>query len=191
MNCSPEVQAQEEVVHCHECNRELDLVNSAISGLPEDSIYICFGTIKQKIFVYGKYTGTKYGAITLTGQYTKQQCADKVCDEEIVRHLEGRGETEYSRLVNCHRGGMDCIILTKEMVEKRKRDLAGGALSRVFPAFNDKRKYFCRHDAERLGFACQCGEELIELNSDRYRELMGMDDRQFVADYLPGLLDLR
>jgi hypothetical protein len=188
MSCSPEIQIQEEIVHCHVCNRELDLVNAAISTEPDDSIYICFGTIKQKIFVYGKYTDTPYGAATLSRQYSRAQCEEKECEADIIEFLRGRGETEYSRLINCHRGLMECTVLTKEMVETRKRDLVEGRLKEIFPDFNDKRKHFCHGDASCLGFTCQCGEELIQLNSNRYRELVGIDDRRFISDYLPGLL---
>ena len=191
MSCSPEIQVQEETVHCHVCNRELDLVNAAISPEPDDAIYICFGTIKQKIFVYGKYIVTPYGAATMSRQYSKAQCEEKECEDDISEFLRGRGETEYSRLINCHRGLMECTILTKEMVETRKRHLMEGRLKEVFPDFNDKRKHFCHSDASRLAFTCQCGEELIQLNSNRYRELVGTDDRQFIAAYLPGLLALR
>jgi len=191
MNCSTDIKTQEEVVYCHICDRELDLINAAISQDQVDSIYICFGTIKQKIFVYGKYSRGLYGAPALSGQYTKAECESKACEKDITDFLEGRNETEYSRLIDCHRGKMECSILTAELVEKRKQALLDGRHANHFPDYTRKRKYFCRHDAEEMNFTCTCGKELIQLNSDRYRELMGMEDTEFMETYLPALLNLK
>ncbi len=191
IQCSPEIQVQEETVLCHKCGRELNIVNAAISEATEDAIYICFGTLKQKIFVYGKYSETPYGAPVLVRQYSKDECDEKLCEADIRAFLSERGETEYSRLLNCHRGRMECTILSRELVQKRKDDLAAGKLDRIFPNYDDRRKYFCRDDALDLDFTCPCGEKLIELHSGEYREVMGMEDILFLETYLPGLLELK
>lgn len=191
MNCKIEGLGGNDVLHCHVCGKELDLLSATISESPEDAIYICFGALKQKIFVYGKYTETKFGATVFNGQYSKEACEKKECENEIRTFLAGRGETEYSRLVDCHRGVMRCILLTKEMIEKRKHALADGMLSNIFHDFSGSKKHFCGADANSLNYRCTCGEELIALNSDRYRELMGLDDIEFIKSYLPRLLELR
>lgn len=191
MNCKIEGLGSNDVLHCHVCGKELDLLAATISDSPDEAIYVCFGALKQKIFVYGKYTETKFGAVVFNGQYTKEACEKKECENEISAFLSGRGETEYSRMVDCHRGSMRCILLTKDMIESRKKALADGMLSDLFHDYSGSKKHFCGADAKSLNYHCTCGEELIALNSDRYRELMGLDDFEFIKSYLPGLLELR
>ncbi len=191
MNCKIDGLGGNDVLHCHICGKELDMLSATISESPLDAIYICFGALKQRIFVYGKYIETKFGAIVFNGQYTREECEKKVCETDISAFLHGRGETEYSRLVDCHRGAMRCILLTREMIEKRKNALSDGFLSGIFHDYSVNKKHFCGTDAQNLNYRCTCGEELIALNSDRYRELMGIDDIDFIKSYLPGLLELR
>jgi len=64
-SCALEKEAAEsqDTIHCASCGTELDYLTSLVSENPVDAIYICFESIKQKIFVYGKYLGGKYGAI--------------------------------------------------------------------------------------------------------------------------------
>lgn len=191
MNCKIENLGSNDVLHCHVCGKELDLLSATISDSPLEAIYICFGMLKQKIFVYGKYTDIKFGALVFNGQYSKEACEKKECEQEISSFLASRGETEYSRLVDCHRGAMRCVLLTREMIEKRKTALSDGLLSDIFHDYSGNKKHFCGADAKNLNYHCTCGEELIALNSNRYRELMGLNDIDFIKSYLPGLLELR
>jgi hypothetical protein len=187
--CTSETTGVEQI-HCVSCGRELDFVSATVSGEESDAIYMCMGSIKQKIFVYGKYVGGRYGAIPFEKYFTKEQCAGKACDESIAALLRDMGEEEYSRLITCHKGMMDAILLTKSMVESRKRDLMSGILDEVLPRYSDTKKYFCREHAGVTGFRCSCGEPLVDIGSDIYRDLTGMEDRKFIEVYLPGILEL-
>ncbi|TAL30166.1 MAG: hypothetical protein EPN93_20295 [Spirochaetes bacterium] len=188
--CSSETKGIDQI-HCVSCGRELDYVSATVSGEAADAIYICMGSIKQKIFVYGKYVGGRYGAISFGKYFTREQCAEKACDESIAEMLRTMSEEEYSRFITCHKGVMEAIVLTKSKVEMRKKDLVGGALDSVLPRFSDERKYFCHEHAGATGFRCSCGEPLIDIGSDLYRDLTGMEDRKFIEVYLPGILELK
>jgi len=188
--CSSEIRGLEEI-HCQSCDRELDYLAATVSGEESDAIYVCMGSIKQKIFVYGKYVGGRYGAISFGKYYTKENCSEKVCEENIRGMLRTLGEEEYSRFITCHRGMMDAIVLTRNMVDQRKRDLKAGPLNELLPRYTDKRKYFCHEHAHETGFTCSCGEPLINIASDLYRDLTGMEDQKFMALYMPGILDLK
>ncbi len=142
MNCSTDIKTHEEVVYCHICDRELDLITAAISQDQMDSIYICFGTIKQKIFVYGKYSSGQYGTPSLSGQYTKAECESKACEKDITDFLEGRNETEYSRLIDCHRGKMECSILTRGACGKEKAGASGWQARKLLPRLYTETEIF-------------------------------------------------
>lgn len=43
----------EESIYCHVCNKKMDFLTASVSQEKNDSIYMCFGAILQKIFVYG------------------------------------------------------------------------------------------------------------------------------------------
>jgi hypothetical protein len=77
------------------------------------------------------------------------------------------------------------------MISKRKHALAHGELSAIFHDYSDSKKHFCGVDANNLNYICECGEKLIALNSDHYRELIGLEDIEFIKRYLPELLQLR
>ncbi|HNV47218.1 MAG TPA: hypothetical protein PKJ16_09260, partial [Spirochaetota bacterium] len=170
------------------CGKELDLLLATCSFDPENEIYLCFGALKQKKFIYGKYTHKRFGAHVYENRYTKQECADKACERDIASFLSERGLTEYSRLITCERGVMRAILLSKEIVSSRKEALADRSMAAVFPAYQDGQKYFCHHDAKRRNFICDCGEELLSLQSEKYRHLVGMDDQKFLESHLPGML---
>jgi hypothetical protein len=177
-------------VHCAECNRELDYLTSLVSENPRDAIYICFESIKQKIFVYGKYTGGKYGAIQFLKYYTKQECTDKECEKNIKDMLASLKKDEYSRLINCKKGNMDSVILTKDIIEARKKDLLGGSLDGIFKNANSEKKYYCHAHAEGGGFKCTCGADLVKLGSEQHRDLTGMEDQKFMETFLAQVLSL-
>ena len=65
----------EETIQCHICNKKLDFLTASVSQEKNDSVYMCFGAILQKIFVYGKYIGGKYGSISFAKYFTKEECA--------------------------------------------------------------------------------------------------------------------
>ncbi|MBN2078791.1 MAG: hypothetical protein JW838_07480, partial [Spirochaetes bacterium] len=109
--------------HCAVCGRELDYLTAMASTDAAEGIYICFESIRQKIFVYGKYLGGPYGAIGLSRYYSKEECARKQCEDEINAMLSSLGREEYSRFITCKRGNMEAVILTKDIIDKRKQDL--------------------------------------------------------------------
>ncbi len=187
--CTKSEQKEDQIIQCHSCGRDMDLINAQMSPDVEDSVYICLASIKQKIFVYGRYDGGPYGALSFSRYYTKQECSAKKCDADIRAFMESRGETEYSRLLNCHRGNMNCLVLSQEMIHRRKEDLLEGRLESVFPVYNENRKYYCYHDASRMHFRCSCGEDLVQIGSARYSELTGMEDQRFIEEFLPGILN--
>jgi len=178
------------VLHCTVCGNEMDYLTSLVSRNPSDTIYICFESIKQKIFVYGKYLGGKYGAIKFSRYYTKDECADKKCEQDIGDMLRRSKKDEYSRFITCNKGNLESIILTKDIIEKRKNDLLVGRLSRFFNNPNSEKKYYCHEHASAQGFRCRCGSELIQLGSEQHRDLTGMEDRKFIKAFLPGILSL-
>lgn len=178
----------DEVIQCHICNKKLDYLTASVSPDINDSIYICFGAILQKIFVYGKYIGGKYGAISFAKYYTKEECADKVCEQNIKNILKSLSQDEYSRFITCNRGMMNCIILTKTMIDLRMKVLAEGLLKDILHELDGKKKYYCHEHAKDAGFRCTCGEELIQIGSERYREVTGMEDQKFMEKFLPEIL---
>lgn len=180
-----------EDTRCHVCNKKMDYLTATFSQEPNDAIFICRDSIKQKIFIYGKYIGGRYGAISINKYFTKEECLRKVCDDTIKNLLKSLNEEEYSRFVTCSRGNMNTIILTKNMINKRKKDLVDGKLKNIFPVYSDKRKYYCYNHASNLGFLCSCGEELINIGSSAYRDLTGMDDQKFVQEFLPSILQMK
>ena len=181
----------EEAIFCHMCNKQLDFLTSSASEDIKESFYICMASIKQKIFVYGRYIGGKYGAKSYKRYYTKDECSRKICENDIRNLLDSLQEKEYSRLINCERGNMSAVILTEELVERRLRDHVDGKLKHIFPEYSDKRKYYCYEDAMKSDYKCRCGEDLIQIGSERYRDLIGMEDHRFVEKYLPDLFDLK
>ncbi len=190
--CALEKEAVEshETINCASCGRELDYLTSLVSENPDDSLYICFESIKQKIFVYGKYLGGKYGAIKFSKYYTKQECTDKLCEKNIQDMLASLSKSEYSRLITCKKGNMESVILTKDIIEARKNDLLGGALDRFFNNPNSEKKYYCHEHASSRGLKCQCGAALIQLGSEKHRDLTGMEDQKFMETYSGEILSL-
>jgi hypothetical protein len=176
--------------YCEICNKELDHLTSLVSSDPRDSIYICFESIKQKIFVYGKYLGGKYGAIGFSKYYTKEECGNKVCEEDIKNLLSSLKKDEYSRLITCNKGNMESIILTKDLIGIRKNDLLGGGLNEFFSNPNSGKKYYCQEHALDNNYRCQCGADLIQLGSEKHRDLTGMEDQKFIGAYLNKILSL-
>jgi hypothetical protein len=176
------------IAHCTICNKELDYLTSLVSENPEDAIYICFESIKQKIFVYGKYLGGSYGAIEYSKYYTKDECAKKKCESDIQTMLDAQKKDEYSRLITCKRGNMESIILTRDIINQRKTDLLAGRLDGIFKNPNSEKKYYCHDHASSTGFKCQCGEDLVKLGSEKHRDLTGMEDRKFIAAYIPEIM---
>lgn len=185
-----ELLEQQGAVRCTVCNREIDYLTSLVSGNSEDAIYICFESIKQKIFVYGKYLGGEYGALQIKKYYTKDECARKACEDDMRDFLASRKKEEYSRLVTCKKGHMESTILTKDMIERRKNDLMKGRLQDLFSNPNTGKKYYCHEHAAQNGFLCQCGAELIRMGSEKHRDLTGMEDQKFITTYLPRILSL-
>ncbi len=175
-------------VRCTVCHKEIDYLTSLVSGSSQDAIYICFESIKQKIFVYGKYLGGKYGALQIKKYYTKDECVRKICEDDMRALLEKDKREEYSRLVTCNKGNMESIILTKDIIESRKRDLTSGLLQKHFNNPNSNRKYYCNDHAAQHGFVCQCGADLIQLGSEKHRDLTGMEDQKFVETYMRQIL---
>ena len=62
-----------ETTQCFVCNRELDYLTASVSTDVSDTIYICSGAILQKIFVYGRYIGVKYGALSISKYFSIQE----------------------------------------------------------------------------------------------------------------------
>jgi hypothetical protein len=189
-SCAVEKEAADSqgTIHCAECNRELDYLTSLVSENPRDGIYICFESIKQKIFVYGKYLGGKYGAMKFSKYYTKQECADKECEKNIKDMLASLKKDEYSRLINCKKGNMDSVILTKDIIDARKKDLLGGSLDGIFNNPNSEKKYYCHTHATGSSFKCTCGADLVKLGSEQHRDLTGMEDQKFMETFLGQVL---
>jgi hypothetical protein len=178
------------VLRCTVCGSEMDYLTSLVSRNSSDAIYICFESIKQKIFVYGKYLGGTYGALEFSRYYTKEDCADKKCENDIRDMLRRLRKDEYSRFITCEKGNLESIILTRDIIEKRKNDLLVGRLNTFFNNPNSEKKYYCHAHASAQGFRCLCGSELIQLGSEQHRDLTGMEDRKFIEAYLPGILSL-
>jgi hypothetical protein len=177
-------------VRCAACGKEIDYLTSQVSGNPDDAIYLCFESIKQRIFVYGKYLGGRYGALFIRKYYTKDECQRKVCEKDMHSLLATENREEYSRLVTCKKGNMESIILTKDIIETRKRDLINDRLKDFFKYPNSEKKYFCHVHARESNFTCQCGAELIPMGSEKHRDLTGMEDQRFVEAYMPEVLSL-
>lgn len=177
-------------VRCAACGKEIDYLTSQVSDNPDDAIYLCFESIKQRIFVYGKYLGGRYGALLLRTYYTKDECQRKVCEEDLCALLAAGKREEYSRLVTCKKGNMEAIILTKDIIDVRKEDLTGDRLRDYFKYPNSEKKYFCHVHARERDFTCQCGAELIQVGSEKHRDLSGMEDQKFVETYMPDVLTL-
>jgi hypothetical protein len=173
---------------CAVCGKELDYLTAMASADTNDGMYICFESILQKIFVYGKYLGGPYGAIGLSRYYSKEECARKQCEEEIRAMLSSLGREEYSRFITCTRGNMESIILTRDTIDKRKQDLSQGVLNGEFTRAGAEKKYYCHTHASGSDFTCDCGAELIRIGSEAHRELTGMEDQRFMERYLPGIL---
>lgn len=180
--------ADQNLVKCHACSKDMDYLTSLVSENPADSIFICFESIKQKIFVYGKYTGGKYGAIYYSKYYTKEECAEKECENDIRKKLATLGKEEYSRLISCARGTMDAVLLTRDIIDDRKRDLLAGGMEAHFREPNSEKKYFCDEDARNSDYTCVCGEALVKVGSEQHRDLTGMADQKFMETYLPEIL---
>ena len=178
------------VPHCTVCGSEMDYLTSLGSENPSDTIYFCFESIKQKIFVYGKYTGGKYGAIEFLNYYTKEECTDQKCENDIREMLYRLKKDEYSRFITCNKGNLKSIILTKDMIDSRKNDLLIGRLNKFFNNPSSEKKYYCHKHASEQGFRCRCGSALIQLGSEQHRDLTGMEDRKFIVTFLPGILAL-
>jgi hypothetical protein len=191
-SCAIEKEAvdSQSTVHCAECDRTLDYLTSLVSENSHDAIYICFESIKQKIFVYGKYLGGKYGAIKLSKYYTKEECSEKECEKNIREVLASQKKDEYSRLITCTKGNMEAVILTKDIIEARKQDLLGGSLDGIFNNPNSEKKYYCHTHAAGSGFKCRCGADLIRLGSEKHRDLTGMEDQKFMDAFLGMVLSL-
>ncbi|MBP7737974.1 MAG: hypothetical protein KA369_18495 [Spirochaetes bacterium] len=177
-------------VRCTACGKEIDYLTSQVSGNADDAIYLCFESIKQRIFVYGKYLGGRYGALIIRKYYTKDECQRKVCEEDMHTLLAADNREEYSRLVTCKKGNMESIILTRDIIEARKRDLTNDSLKDYFKYPNSEKKYFCHIHARDNNFTCQCGAELIQMGSEKHRDLTGMEDQKFVETYMPEVLSL-
>src|SRR3990172_9419664 len=164
------------MLHCTVCGSEMDYLTSLVSENPSDTIYICFESIKQKMFVYGKYLGGKYGAIKFSNYYTKEECSNKKCENDIRGMLSALKKDEYSRLITCNKGNLESIILTRDIIDGRKNDLLVGRLNKFFNNPNSEKKYYCHKHASGQGFICRCGSELIQLGSEKHRDLTGMED---------------
>ncbi len=177
-------------VRCTVCGKEIDYLTSLVSGNPEDALYICFESIKQKIFVYGKYLGGRYGALSMSRYYTREECGRKVCEDDMRARLDAENREEYSRLVTCRKGNMESIILTKDIIDARRRDLTGEHLRELFKNPNSGKKYYCHEHAYQSGFVCQCGAELIQMGSEKHRDLTGMEDQKFIETFLKQVLSL-
>ncbi len=177
-----------EIIQCHICDRKLDYLTASVSQEINDSIYVCLGAILQKIFVYGKYIGGKYGAISFAKYFTKEECSKKRCEEIIKGTLKSFNEEEYSRFITCNRGMMNCIILTKSMIELRRSVLEEGILKDILHELDGKKKHYCHEHAKEADFKCGCGEQLLQIGSEHYREVTGMEDQKFMEKYLPEIL---
>lgn len=175
-------------IFCHVCNKNFDYITASVSSEPGDAIYVCFASIKQKIFVYGKYIGGKYGALSFAKYYTKEECERKVCEENVKGILKSIGEEEYSRFVTCNRGMMNFILLTKQMIYLRKKVLYEGILKEFLHESDGNKKYYCHKHAESSDFKCTCGEQLIRIGSEQDRELTGMEDQKFIERFLPEII---
>jgi len=183
--------AEKDAPCCYICGRELDLLTAQASEDPADSIYICFEYLKQKAFVYGKYTGGRYGAMRLSKYFTRQDCENKTCDDYIRTALDRNNDSEYSRLITCEKGQMEAVVLTKNTIQLRKDDMhADERLAGFFKRADEKKKYFCHSHAAGRNYICICGEELIGVGSERHRDLAGMNDQDFIGAFLPGVLRL-
>ncbi|MFC1670335.1 hypothetical protein ACFL20_08065 [Spirochaetota bacterium] len=190
MNKKSTLQSNGTSTNCHICERELDYLTASVSQDLDDSIYMCFGALLQKIFVYGKFIGGKYGAIAFSKYYTRGECKEKLCEDNIYGMLESLNDSEYSRFITCNKGMMNCIILTKNIIDLRMKVLAEGTLSDILHEYDGKKKYYCRKHAEENSFQCSCGEELIDINSEKYRQLMGMPDHNFIEMFMPEILSI-
>lgn len=155
-----------------------------------DSIYICAESIKQKIFVYGKYTGGRYGAMVITQYFTKKDCEAKKCDDEIRQKIKEIPDEEYSRRITCIRGNMEAIIVTRGIVQKRKDSLLNHDLMKYFKNPQSPKKYYCHNHAAAKNFLCECGAALIRIGSEHHRDLTGKEDQLFMQEFLPEILDL-
>ena len=175
-------------IQCHVCNKKLDYLTASVSRERKDSIYMCFGAILQKIFVYGKYIGGKYGSISFAKYYTKEECSQKVCENNIKDMLAALNQNEYSRLITCNRGMMNCILLTKPMIDIRMKVLIDGLLKEILHDLDGKKKYYCYEHAKKAKFKCSCGEELLKIGSEKYRDVTGMEDQKFMEKFLPEIL---
>jgi hypothetical protein len=184
---TPESQG---ILRCTACGRELDYLTSLATDSPEDTIYICFESIKQRIFVYGKYLGGRYGAMRYSKYYTKDECAAKACEVDIKNLLVSMNREEYSRLITCKKGNMDSIILTRDIIDARKKDLLEGRLNGHFKSPDREKKYFCHEHAAAREFICQCGAELVQMGSEKHRDLTGMEDQKFIERFLTPVLSL-
>lgn len=183
-----ELHGSQSTVYCTICGRDMDYLTSFVSDNTEDAIYICFESIKQKIFVYGKYLGGKYGAIKISKYYTKEECAKKICEEDIKQLLSSMNKEEYSRLITCTRGNMDAIILSQDNIDLRKKELFNESLHEFFNNPASEKKFYCHRDAAENDFRCQCGAELVRLGSERHRDLTGMQDQKFMELFLGKIL---
>ena len=178
------------ILHCTVCGSEMDYLTSLVSRNLSDTIYICFESIKQKIFVYGKYLGGIYGALEFSHYYTKEDCSNKKCEENIKDMLRRLKKEEYSRFITCNKGNLESVILTRDIIEKRKNDLLVGRLNRFFNNPNSEKKYYCHIHATGSGFRCGCGAELVKLGSEKHRDLTGMEDQKFMDTFLGQVLSL-
>jgi hypothetical protein len=181
----------EEDLKCCICEKPLDLTASCVSSDSNDSIYLCFQSLKQNIFIYGKYSGGKYGAPGFSKYFSRNECEEKACEIEIKNFLDKTGDEEYSRLITCSRGTMKALILGKNLIQARKYDLFSGLLPDHFVVPDGRKKYFCHHHAAEKNFTCQCGEELLQIGSEKHRELIGMEDQKFANTFLPKILKLK
>jgi len=184
------VKSKNETIHCHICKKPLDYDSAFFPFSEESSIHVCFESIKQKIFVYGKYCLGKYGALRFDKYFTKEECSKKVCEDDIKNFLKDSQLQEYSRRITCTRGNMEAILLTTNIIEKRKADLNSGKLDKFFKETGEERKYYCSEDAAKLNNRCLCGEKLIKVGSLEYSELTGMNDLEFAKKYFPQILKM-
>jgi hypothetical protein len=180
----------DEVMHCRICDKPLDYLTASVSEDINDAIYVCMGSLKQRIFVYGKYIGGRYGALTYESRYKKEECNCDRCNEALAAMLTEKSEEEYSRLITCRKGEMKAILVTKRLVVLRKDDLTRGRLVSMVPSYTNSSKYYCHDHASHAGYTCECGERLIHLGSEEYRELTGMDDQDFMERYLHDVLSV-
>ena len=102
--------------------------------------------------------------------------------------LNAISQKEYSRFITCNRGMMNCILLTKSMIDIRMKVLIDGLLKDILHDLDGKKKYYCYEHAKKAKFKCVCGEELLKIGSERYREVTGMEDQKFIKKYLPEIL---